>query len=172
VLVRNRRFSIVVLLTLTLGIGATTAIFSAVRAVILRPLPYSDPDRLVMLWTDDAKQGIHEEPTSYLTIQDWRAEGRQVADMAFFRGEPSVILDGDAPDRVLAESVSANLFPLVGAVPALGRTFTQDEEDRGEPVVVLSHGLWLRRSVPARTRSVRRCPSMRGRASSECASSG
>jgi len=125
-----------------------------------------------MLWTDDAKQGIHEEPTSYLTIQDWRAEGRQVADMAFFRGEPSVILDGDAPDRVLAESVSANLFPLVGAVPALGRTFTQDEEDRGEPVVVLSHGLWLRRfgarqdaigqtlSLDARTRIV------------ECASSG
>jgi putative ABC transport system permease protein len=145
VLIRNRRFSSVALLTLALGIGANTAIFSAVEAVILRPLPYPDPDRLVMLWTDDVKQGAHEEPTSFLTIQDWRAESRQVADMAFFRGEPSVILSGDAPDRVLAESASANLFPLIGVAPALGRTFTQDEQDRGEPVVVLSHGLWQRR---------------------------
>jgi predicted permease len=145
VLVRNPGFSSVVLLTLVLGIGANAAIFSAVRAVILRPLPYPNADRLVMLWTDDVKQGLHEEPTSYLTFQDWRTESRLVADMAFFRGEPSVILGGDTPDRVLAEFVSANLFPLLGVAPALGRTFTLDEQDRGESVVVLSYGLWQRR---------------------------
>jgi putative ABC transport system permease protein len=138
-------FSLVIVLTLTLGIGANTAIFSVVQAVVLRPLPYPQADRLVMLWTENARQSSREEPTSYLTFTDWRAESRGFADMALFRGEPAVILGGEMPERVLSEFVSANIFPLLGVSPVLGRSFTQEEHDRGDPVVVLSHGLWQRR---------------------------
>src|SRR5262245_16450574 len=150
VLVRDRGFSLVVVLTLALGIGANTAIFSVVQAVILRPLPFADPDRLMMLWTDDAKRGLHEEPTAYLTIRDWRTESRLFTDLAIFRGEPAVVLGGDGPDRVVAEFVSSNLFALLGVPPVLGRTFTEEEERQREPVVVLSHALWQSRYGGAR----------------------
>ena len=72
VLFANRSFTAVVILTLALGIGANTAIFSVVNAVLLRPLPFRDSDRLAMLWTDDAKRGLHEGPTSFLNVTDWR----------------------------------------------------------------------------------------------------
>ena len=144
-LVRSPRFSAVLVLTLAIGIGASTAIFSGFNAVLLRPLPYPEPDRLAMLWTADITRGLHEEPTAYQTVDDWRNQSRLFADMAIFRGQPAVILGGDAPDRVLSEFVSPNLFSLLGVLPALGRTFTPAEQEREEQVVVLSHGLWQRR---------------------------
>jgi predicted permease len=144
-LIRTPGFSTVVILTLALGIGANTAIFSAVNAVLLRPLPFAEPDRLAMLWTDDVRQDLHEEPTSFLTFEDWRRESRHFAEMALFRGEPSVILGGKSPERVLTGLVSANMFSLLGVRPILGRTFTPEEQDRDEAVAVLSHALWQRR---------------------------
>src|SRR5262245_55034568 len=128
------------------AISFHTAMFSVVNAVLLRPLPYEDPDRLAMLWTDDPSRAIHEEGTSYPTFLDWRNQSRTFADMAICsRGNPVTLTGGNDPERVMGEAVSANLFPLLGVTPILGRSFSQDEEQRRERVVVLSYALWQRR---------------------------
>jgi predicted permease len=139
-------FTFAAVLTLALGIGANTAIFSLVNAVLLRPLPYHDPDRLAMLWTDDPKRNIREEGTSYPNFLDWRSQNQSFADLAILsRGIPVVLTGGDESERVMGEFVSANLFPLLGVRPALGRVFSPEDELRRARVVVLSHGLWQRR---------------------------
>jgi putative ABC transport system permease protein len=145
-LLKTPGFTFVAVLTLALGIGANTAIFSLVKAVSLRPLPYQDPGRLAMLWTDDPKHDIHEEGVSYLNFLDWRSQSQLFTDMAICsRGNPVVLTGGDEPERVMGDLVSANLFPLLGVRTALGRSFSSDEELRHMRVVVISHGLWLRR---------------------------
>src|SRR5262245_13428272 len=145
-LIQSRGFTVVAVLTLALGIGANTAMFSVVNAVILRPLPYQNPDRLAMLWTNDPKRDIREEGTSYPTFLDWRNQSRTFADMAICsRGNPVTLTGGNDPERVMGEAVSANLFSLLGVTPILGRSISHDEEQRRERVVVLSYGLWQRR---------------------------
>jgi len=145
-LVKKPGFTLIAVLTLALGIGANTAIFSVVNTVLLKPLPYAEPDRLAMLWTDNPKQGVHEEGTSYPTFLDWRAQSHSFAELALCsRGNPVVLTGTDEPERALGEYVSANLFPLLGVKPALGRTFTPNDEQRRERVVVLSYGLWQSR---------------------------
>src|SRR5262245_5708464 len=145
-LLKNPGFTLVAMLTLAVGIGANTAIFSVVNAVLLRPLPYQDPDRLAMLWTDDPKHDIHEEGVSYPNFLDWRGQNKLFTDMAICsRGNPVVLTGVDEPERVMGDLVSANLFPLLGVRPALGRAFSPDEELRRTRVVVISHGLWRRR---------------------------
>lgn len=142
---RSPSFTAVVIVTLALGIGATTAIFSVLYAVLLRPLPYQDPDRLAMLWTERPAQDIREQPTAYANFEDWQNQSKVFEDMtAFFSG--SFLLTGSANgERVEGALVEAKLFPLLGVRPALGRFFTSEEEQRGERLVVLSHGLWQRR---------------------------
>src|SRR5262245_34087305 len=150
-LLKNPGFTLVAMLTLAVGIGANTAIFSVVNAVILRPLPYQDPDRLAMLWTDDPKRNIREEGTSYPNFLDWRNQNKLFTDMAICsRGNPVILTGGDEPERVMGDLVSSNLFPLLGVTPVLGRTISPDDEQHRTRVVVLSHGLWQRRfgSVP------------------------
>jgi putative ABC transport system permease protein len=143
---RSPSFTTIAIVTLALGIGANTAMFSVVNAVILRPLPYQDPDRLAMLWTTDPKRDIREEGTSYPTFLDWRSQSRAFADMAICsRGNPVTLTGGNEPERVMGEAVSANLFPLLGVTPLLGRTFSDDEEQQRERVVVVSYALWQRR---------------------------
>jgi putative ABC transport system permease protein len=111
-------FTAIAIMTLALGIGANTAMFSVVNAVILRPLPYQDPARLAMLWTNDLKRDIREEGTSYPTFLDWRSQSRAFADMAICsRGNPVTLTGGNEPERVMGEAVSANLFPLLGVTP-------------------------------------------------------
>ncbi len=138
-------FTVVAVLTLALGVGANTAIFSVVNSVLLRPLPYAEPARLAMLWTDDPKHGLHEEGTSYLTFADWKSQSRVFADLAVSTSDPVTLTGADAPERIETEAVAANLFPLLGIQPLLGRVFSPDDEARGERVVVLSYALWQRR---------------------------
>ncbi|MGH9849262.1 MAG: ADOP family duplicated permease [Blastocatellia bacterium] len=143
---KNPGFSLIAILTLALGIGANTAIFSVVNSVLLRPLPYSDPDRLAMLWTDDPRRGVHEEGTSFPNFEDWRNQSRSFADMAICtRGNDVNLTGGNGVERVSGERVSANFFPLLGVAPMLGRTISLEDEQRRESVVVLSHNLWVRR---------------------------
>src|SRR5262245_22420860 len=98
-LLKNPGFTLVAMLTLALGIGANTAMFTVVNAVILRPLPYQDPDRLAMLWTTDPKRDIHEEGTSYPTVLDWRSQTRTFADLAICsRGNPVTLTGGTEPE--------------------------------------------------------------------------
>jgi putative ABC transport system permease protein len=142
---KNPGFTLVAVFTLALGIGGNTAMFSVVNAVMLRPLPYANPDRLVMVWTADPKRDIHESPTSFPTFTDWRTESRLFADMAFWRLHAGNLTGTSESERLVGAMASANLFPLLGVPPALGRTFSVGEEQRREAVVVLSHRLWQRR---------------------------
>jgi putative ABC transport system permease protein len=138
-------FTIVVVLTLALGIGSTTAVFSVLKAVVLDPLPYRNADRLAVLWTDNQKQNLHEERTSYPNFEDWRKQAATFADMAFCSAFTVNLTAGDEPERIVAGRSSANLFDLMGVQPVLGRAFTNEEAERGERLVMLSHRLWKRR---------------------------
>ncbi|HKQ74106.1 MAG TPA: ABC transporter permease [Blastocatellia bacterium] len=147
-LVRSPGFTFVAALTLALGIGANTAIFSVIEAVILRPLPYQDSDRLCMLWKSVPARNIEWDWTSYPTIRDWREQSRSFEDMAIIlRPDGSeVVLQSDAgPERIQGSKVSRNFFEMLGVNPLLGRTFSEDEARRGDDVVVLSYGFWQRR---------------------------
>ena len=144
VLLSKPAFAAVAALTLALGIGATTAIFSVVHAVLLRPLPYADPDRLTMVWMKNGRLNIAEDWHSYPNYSDYRDQNRTFDDIAAFY-VTSVNLTGNSePERVIAAFVSASLFPTLGVDLAMGRGFTpQEEEDQSRFVV--SHGLWQRR---------------------------
>jgi predicted permease len=138
-------FTAIAILSLAVGIGANTAIFSVVKALLLDPLPFRDPGRLTLLWTEDRKRGIHEEGTSWLTVQDWKQRSRSFEDFAICsRGNPVFLSGLQPPERVASEVVSSNLFSLLGSAPVIGRTFTADEEANRNRVVVLSHALWRR----------------------------
>jgi predicted permease len=150
-LYKHPGFTTLALLTLALGIGASATIFSAVHAVLLQPLPYKDPGRLAMLWTDDPLHDIHEEGTSYLNYLDWKQRTQAFEDLALCSRNGSMTLTGEGEaEQVPGEVVSANLFPLLGVAPLLGRTFTPLEAERSERVVVISHALWKRRFGGAR----------------------
>ena len=147
-LLRRPAFTVVAVLTLAIGLGATGAIVSVVHAVLLRPLPYREPGRLVVVWGSAAREGGGRRTLSHPDFQDLRAQNRTLEDMALTSGPESLTLfeDGRA-ERVIAEYVTANYFPLLGFSPALGRGFLA-EEDR-EPdthrVAILSHAFWMRR---------------------------
>jgi len=145
-LLRSRAFSIVVVLTLALGIGANTAVFSVIEAVMLRALPYAHPDRLALL--TDAQDP--ENGGFLLTdLEMLRSQKQSFSDIAVYyrdSGFSSVTLTiGPEPESVQGAFVSSNLFSLLGVAPALGRVFTSVEETRRDRVVVLSRGLWARR---------------------------
>src|SRR5262245_30005371 len=139
-------FTLLAVITMSLGIGANTAIFSVVNGVLQRPLPYQEPDRLAMLWKINAKQDLYEDGTSIPSFLDWRAQSQAFADMAVFAGVNSVFLTGgDEPEPARIVRSSANLFTLLCVKPWLGRGFSGEEEERRERVVVVGYGLWQKR---------------------------
>src|SRR6185436_4162875 len=146
-LLKNPGFTAVAVLTLALGIGANTAIFSVVSSVLLRPLPCKDPDRLVTVWERSVKKGYEMNHAGAATFLDWKAQSTVFESMAAFGIEEGLSLTGDhEPERINAVPVSANLFDVLGVTPTLGRTFRVEEETPGgDQVVILSHGLWQRR---------------------------
>jgi len=144
-LVRNPGFTILVVLVLALGIGVNTAIFSVVNAVLLRPLPYKDPDSLVRVYQTESRRNFHRGSTSYPNFIDWRDQNHVFEQIAGYQAWSYNLTGGDRPERNRAMLVSAEFFPLLGIKPALGRTFFPEDELGGERVVLLSHGLWQRR---------------------------
>ena len=144
-LLKNPGFTAVAVLTLALGIGATTAIFSVVYAVVLRPLPFPESERLVALWTQTPQ--FDRLPMAAANHRDLKAQNTVFEDIALLSRVGNYNLTGDGePERLLAARVAANLFPLLRVRPALGRGFTEDENQPGQDhVVILSHGLWQRR---------------------------
>ena len=149
-LVRSPGFAAIAVLTLALGIGANAAIFSVVNAVLLRPLPWSDPDRAVMIWsrwTAFDKTWVAEGE-----VVDYRRRATTLEQVAAW-GEGQVNITGGAePERVAAAQVTANLFSTLGAAPIAGRTFTaQEDVPNGPDVAVLGHGLWSRRYAADRS---------------------
>jgi putative ABC transport system permease protein len=143
-LLRAPGFAAVALLTLALGIGANTAIFSVLNAVLLRPLPYSDPDRLVLIGERGPTGAAGN--VGYATFLDWRERSHSFDEITLIRSwAPTLIADGEA-ERISGMRVSANFFRTLGVAPAIGRDFTAAEDTpAGWQVVLLSDGVWRRR---------------------------
>ena len=132
-------------LTLALGIGANTAMFSAVNAVILRPLPFADPDRLVMLWEENVERGWYRQTVAPANMLDWREQVAAFDDVGAYADFPSqTTLTGRGEPRLLTSAtVTGNLFSVLGVQPRLGRSFREEETwQTGAPVVLISDRLW------------------------------
>ena len=141
VLLKSPGFAIVAILTLALGIGANAAMFSLVNGVLLRGLPFPEPDRLVVIYSK-APQFDHMS-SSYPNFEDWRQQSRSFSGMAAIRTDSFNLTGQGQPERLRLAMVSASFFPLLGLNPVVGRTFTPDEDRQdGPPVVVLSTSYW------------------------------
>src|SRR5262245_2857975 len=139
-------FSLIVVFTLALGIGANTAIFTVVDAVLLKPLPYRDSEKLVVLWAKNEKQNLTQRPVSYPNIVDLKQANDVFEHLSAVRGELFSLTDREEPERVAGVRVSTNILTLLGVTPALGRNFLPEEEQPAKAAVAMvSHGLWQRR---------------------------
>ena len=144
-LVKHRGFTAVAVLTLALGIGANTAIFSVVNDLLLRPLPYRDAERLVMLWEIN-QEGTRQNTTSRTNFRGWREQSTAFEGMAAFSDQRLSLSGGGEPEEVSVQLASPELFRVLGVEPILGRGFTEEDARPGTPdVAVLSHGIWQRR---------------------------
>ena len=145
ILRKNIGLTIMAALTLGLGIGANTVIFSAVNTVLLRPLPFKESDRLVQLWTTEPARGKDRVATSYPDFRDWKEQSSAFEDMSIINFDSFILTGGSVPERALGGTVSANFFRVLGVHAVFGRTFLPEEEDENQSqVMVLSHNLWQR----------------------------
>ncbi len=143
-LVKRPGFTVVVVLSLALGIGGTTTIFSMINAVLLRPLPYRSPERLVYLWEQSPQYGNYR--VSAATFRDWQQQSQAFEHMALIQPASLTLTGVDQPERLEVGRVSAQFFDLLGVPAAIGRTFQPPDDQMGaSPVVVLSDPLWARR---------------------------
>jgi len=140
-------YAAVSILTLGLGIGASTAIFSAVDGVLLKSLPYRDPESLVQIWESSAPRKFDSFPVTPSDLAEWRTQARSFAGLAAARGRRTILTAGTGePERVPGASVSTNYFQLLGVGTHIGRTFVAaDSLPSAEPPVILAYGFWLRR---------------------------
>jgi predicted permease len=138
-------FGSIAVAALALGIGANTAIFSMVHALLLRALPYADAGRLVMVWEDATYAGFPKNTPAPGNYADWKAQNTVFSDMAATRGAIANLTSDGSPEQALGRLVTANFFDVLGVRPVLGRTFTADEDRTAAHVVLLSYGLWQRR---------------------------
>jgi putative ABC transport system permease protein len=138
-------FTVVAVGALALGIGANTAIFSTVDAVLLRPLPYTDADRLVMVWEDASSSSFPRNTPAPGNYVDWKRRNHVFADMAATRGASANLTADGPPEQVMGRAVTPNFFDVLGVQPAAGRMFTGEEDRTGAQVAVISYALWQRR---------------------------
>jgi hypothetical protein len=145
VLAKHRGFTAVAVLTLALGIGANTAIFSVVNELLLRPLPFSDAERLVMVW-EVAPNGRRQNTTSRANFRAWREQSTTFAGMAAFSDQRLPLTGDGEPEEVSVQLATPELFRVLGVEPILGRGLTEDDARTDtQPVIVLSYGIWQRR---------------------------
>jgi putative ABC transport system permease protein len=145
-LLQRPGFTAIAVITLALGIGANTTLFSFVNGVLLRPLPYKNADQLVVLDETAPKQGIESFNVSYPNFVDWRQQNQVFEDVGIYQDGNYTLVGAGDPEQIPGARISQGLFELLGVAPIMGRTITA-EEDRPETnnVVLLSHGLWQRR---------------------------
>ena len=148
VLVRDRTITLVAVIALALGIGANTAIFSVVNALLFRGLPYKDADRLVMLWETNPQiqVGFDLLPVSVGAFDDWQKRSESFEHVSVLESVRYAVVGAGRPERVAGVNTSASFFSVVGVSPTLGRTYTEEEDRPGaNHVVVISHSLWQTR---------------------------
>jgi predicted permease len=137
-------FLVIAILTLALGIGANSALFSVVNGVLLNPLPYPQPDRLVALYSRTPT--FNQSSISYPNFLDWQRYNRSLASIAAYRSENFNLTGAGEPVRVRGEMISADFFSILGVAPVIGRDFTaQDDRPGASPVIILSEGFWKRK---------------------------
>jgi putative ABC transport system permease protein len=138
-------FAAVVIITLALGIGANTAVFSVVNAVLAHALPYQDPGKLALIWSDE-RNGNHRSQLSFTDIDDYRTQNHVFENVAAFGDWSAVFTDNGNPERIAGIQVGNGYFSVMGGRPLLGREFLPEEQIEGQDqVVILGHGLWHRR---------------------------
>src|SRR6185295_11200527 len=146
-LLKHPTFAATALITLAIGIGANSTIFSFVNGILLRPLPYPQSERLVVVNETALKQGVPAMSISFPNFLDWRAQNRVFEDISAFGNGSSFSLTGAGePERLRGASVSQGTFELLRVAPVLGRTFTSEEDrPKQDTVVILGDSLWQRR---------------------------
>src|SRR5215831_12815413 len=142
----NPGFALTAVVTLALGIGANIALFSVIRNVLLKPLPYRDPERLARVWMDNRRLQMREDWASWLNYQDYKRLGTSFESMAAFSNNAANLTSDGEPERVFGVRAEAALFDVLGAHSLLGRLFTKDEEVAGKADVwLIGWSLWQRR---------------------------
>ena len=145
-LLKKPGFTIVATLALALGIGANSAIFSIINAIVFKPLPFDDLDRIVAVWEKAPGPGYERNQTSVANYLDWREQSNSFENLAIYMLWSANLGGIDPPERVRGYQVSPNLLDAVGVKVALGRNFLPDEDQPGKDnVVILTHGLWRKR---------------------------
>src|SRR5438128_4666084 len=145
-LMKTPGFAAIAIATLALAIGANTAVFSLINALLVRPLPYQQPSRLVLIWERFASQGLERIPVSAPEYLDLEKQFQSSNGLAAFTFERFNLGGGDVPERISGAAVSPSLFPLLGIEPIKGRTFAREEQGQGhDDVIVISERLWKRR---------------------------
>ena len=142
---RNPGFTAVAVMTLALGIGANTAVFSVLNAELLRPLPYPSPDQLAMLWTEVPTHGVREGRSAYGDFDDWRAQTRAFADLAAYEPTRSTLSSAGGMEQISVTRVTPNYFSLLGVQPSHGRVFTAEEAAERQRLALISHNFWQSR---------------------------
>jgi hypothetical protein len=145
-LAKSPGFTAVAVLTLALAIGANTAVFSLINALLVRPLPYQQPSQLVLIWERFATLGLERIPVSPPEYLDLEKQFQSTTGLAAFTFERFNLGGGDVPERISGAAVSPSLFPLLGVEPIKGRTFAREEQGQGhDDIIVISERLWKQR---------------------------
>src|SRR5690348_3521047 len=142
---RNPAFAAAAAAILALAIAVNTAMLSVLNTVLLRPLPYRSQEQLAMLWTEDPTQNLREGRSALWDVEQWRAHSQIFADMATFDTVSTVLTGPDGAEQIVGASVSPNLFPLLGVQPIPGRTFSTEEAEQQQRLVLISHRFWQTR---------------------------
>src|SRR5215468_5166027 len=139
-------FTVIAVITLALGIGANTAIFSTIHALLLKPLPFPELDRVVALWDRVPSRGMERNEVTVANYLDWRAQNKTFENLAIYRWWSTNLTGADSPERVQGFQVTTNFLDVVGVKPIMGRGFAADENQRGkDQVALLTYSLWQRR---------------------------
>ena len=142
---KSPAFTMAAAATLALAIGANTAMFSVLNAVLLRPLPYRSPEQLAMLWTEDPTQNLREGRSALWDVEQWRSQSQSFADMATFDAVSRTLTGADGAEQIVGASISPNLLSLLGIHPVQGRSFSTEEAEQRQRLVLISHRFWQAR---------------------------
>src|SRR3954470_11389189 len=138
-LTKKPLFAVAAVVTLALGIGANAAIFSVVNAVLLRPLPYPSPERVMMLWTYNPRQGFDKDVSAYPNFDDWRRQSTSFAEMSAYTSAGFALTQAGEPAQIRGAVVTPGFFETLGVAPLLGRTFAPNENSAGVESSSITH---------------------------------